>query len=261
MRATPAQDASSKLGGLLEADSAMSVIDACSAGADIPLAAIKRVQLPQQECYPFFLFGCPAHLVEWQCEDSGGSMVDDQQLYAWFRDEVLPLERMLTSYIRRNWRVPDDVTEFRQDIYEHALIGARRSLPSNTRAFLYTIARNHIINQARRSRVVSFEVVADIEALPQGFDMMEADRAFTARDELRHAQAGIEKLPPRCREVMRLRKIDGLSTEEAADRLGVTTDTVRQQLKYGMKALIDHMLGGTGKVVRSKLVRESEAQP
>lgn len=77
--------------------------------------------------------------------------------------------------------------------------------------------------------------------------MFEAGRALTARDELRHAKAGIDKLPPRCREVVRLRKLEGLSTQEAADALGVSTDNVRQQLKYGMKALIDHMIGATAR--------------
>lgn len=188
-------------------------------------------------------------------------MVDDNELNAWFRREVLPLERALTSYIRRNWRVAEDVIELRQDIYEHALIGARRGLPMNSRAYVYTLARNHLINKAKRGRIVSFEMIADLDSVDHDVDMFETERALSARDELRHAQAGIEKLPPRCRQVMQLRKLDGLSTQEAADALGVSTETVRQQLKYGMKALIDHMMGGTGRVVRPKFGRrDREAQ-
>jgi len=180
-------------------------------------------------------------------------MVDDDELNAWFRREVLPLERVLASYIRRNWRVAEDVMELRQDIYEHALIGARRSgLPTNTRAYLFTLARNHLINHAKRARIVSFETIVDLDTVGRAPDIFESERALTARDELRHAKAGIDKLPPRCREVIRLRKLDGLSTQEAAEALGVTTETIRQQLKYGMKALVDHMLGGSGKIVRAR---------
>lgn len=185
-------------------------------------------------------------------------MIDDDHLDAWFRREVLPLERSLASYIGRNWKVREDVAELRQDIYELALTGARRALPLNARAYLFAIARNHLINQAKRARIVSFETLADLDIVDDGFDMFEAERALSARDELRRAQAGIEKLPPRCREVMRLRKLDGLSTQEAADRLGVSTDTIRQQLKYGMKALIDHMLGGSGQISRPKASRRPE---
>ncbi len=190
-------------------------------------------------------------------------MIDDDELNAWFCREVLPLERALTSYIRRNWRVAEDVIELRQDIYEHALIGARRGLPSHARGYVYTVARNHLINQAKRAQIVSFETIADLDMIDREVDMLEGERVLTARDELRHAKTGIDKLPPRCREVIKLRKLEGLSTQEAADALGVSTETIRQQLKYGMKALIDHMLGGPGKIVRPKLARrdDSEARP
>lgn len=188
-------------------------------------------------------------------------MVNDDELNAWFRREVLPLERVLTSYIRRNWRVAEDVVELRQDIYEHALIGARRAgLPANARAYLFTLARNHLINHVKRARIVSFETIADLDTVGRDFDIFETEHALTARDELRHAKAGIDKLPPRCREVIRLRKLDGLSTREAADALGVTTETIRQQLKYGMKALIDHMVGGSGKIVRPRFSRRSDRE-
>lgn len=187
-------------------------------------------------------------------------MVDDVELNAWFQREVLPLERVLTAYIGRNWRVADEVFELRQDIYEHVLIGARRELPANSRAYLFTLARNHLINQAKRARIVSFETIADLDVVDRDLDIFEAERALTARDELRHAKDGIDKLPRRCRAVMRLRKLDGLSTQEAAQVLGVSTETVRQQLKYGMKALIDHMVGGSGKIVRPDLRRRGAKQ-
>jgi RNA polymerase sigma factor (sigma-70 family) len=190
-------------------------------------------------------------------------MVDDEALNFWFVREVLPLEPALTTYVRRNWKSAEDVFELRQDIYEHALIGARRELPINTRAYMYTLARNHLINQAKRARIVSFEIVADLDGVAMDRDFFETERSLTARDELRHAKIGIDKLPPRCREVVRLRMVDGLSTQEAAEALGVSVETIRQQLKYGMKALIDHMIGGSGKIVRPKLGKRlaEEGQP
>lgn len=187
-------------------------------------------------------------------------MIDDQELNSWFVREVLPLERMLTAYVRRNWRVSEDVFELRQDIYENALIGARRALPQNTRAFIFTVARNHLINQAKRARIVSIDTVADLDALPREVDMLAAERALSARDELRRAKEGIDKLPPKCREVIILHKVDGLTDREAAETLGVSVETVRRQVKLGMKALIDHMLGGSGKIVRKNYRRRAESE-
>ena len=171
-------------------------------------------------------------------------------LNAWFCQEVLPLERALTSFIQRNWRVASDVKDLRQDIYERALAGARMELPTHTRHYLFTVARNHLINGAKRAQVVSIELVADMTDLELELDDFEMERHLSARDELRRAQLGLDQLPPRCREVVWLRKVEGLTTRETAERLGIGLDTVEKQITQGMRALVDFMLGGNGKIQR-----------
>lgn len=182
-------------------------------------------------------------------------MVDETALNRWFASEVLPLERALTSFISRNWRSPADVTDLRQDIYERALTGARAGIPVHTRHYLFTVARNHLINQARRGRVVSIELVADTSALEIETASFGVEQHLSAREELRRTQRGLDQLPPRCREVIWLRKVEGLSTRETAERLGVTVDTVEKQTTQGMRALVDFMLGGSGKIRRPFFAR------
>jgi RNA polymerase sigma factor (sigma-70 family) len=187
-------------------------------------------------------------------------MIDDDDLNAWFVREVLPLERALSSYLHRNWRVPEDVLELRQDIYENVLISARRTLPTNTRAYIYTVARNHLINHAKRARIVPIEAIADLDSVhgDMDFGMFEAERTLSARDELRRTKEGIDKLPAKCREVILLQKVDGMTDREAAEHLGVGIETVRRQIKLGMKALFDHMAGGSGRIVRKNYRRRSD---
>src|SRR3977135_1843328 len=145
-------------------------------------------------------------------------MVDDQALKEWFCREVLPLERSLSAFIRRNWRDAADVLDLRQDIYERVLQGARHGLPAHAGQVVYAFARNQLINRAKRARIVSFDVVVDLDAT-SGSDVLEPERQLLAREELRRIQVGLEKLPPRCRQVVLLRKIRGLSTrDEAAER-------------------------------------------
>jgi RNA polymerase sigma-70 factor (ECF subfamily) len=189
-------------------------------------------------------------------------MVKDADLNIWFCREVLPLEAALTRFIRRNWRSASDVTDLRQDIYERALNGARAELPGNTAAYLFTVARNHLINTAKRARIVSFDLVADLESIDVEADLLATERHLSARDELRRAQAGLDNLPSRCREVVQLRKVEGLSTREVADRLGVGIDTVEKQTTLGMRALVDFMLGGSGRIDRAPPARrQARAEP
>lgn len=185
-------------------------------------------------------------------------MVDDEAIEDWFCREVLPLERSLTHFIRRNWRVADDVIDLRHDVYELAIAGARNGLPVRTRQYMFTVARNHLINQARRARIVSFDLVADLETIDRDIDMFEAERHLDARDALRQVLAGLEKLSPRVREIVQLRKIDGLTVKETAERLGIGKDAVNHQVMMGMKALADHMLGGSGRIVRQRFSRRRD---
>lgn len=168
------------------------------------------------------------------------------------------MERDLERYIARHCRTAEDVPDLRQETYERAIVGAAGALPQVTRGYIFTIARNVLIDRARRAKIVSFDQFADIDAAWDG-DTDATERALTARDELRRALAGLEKLPPRCREVVRLRKVEGLNIRETAVKLGIGHHTVERQLTLGLRALADFMLGGEGRIKRpSQLSRRRE---
>lgn len=181
-------------------------------------------------------------------------MIDDDLLKAWFSREILPLEPALTRFIRRNWRNKSDVADLRQEIYARIYGAARMQLPLQAGAFLFTTARNHLINCAKSAHVVSMAHVVDLEAstaVTHTMDLLTPDRHASVRDEFRRLQEGLDQLPPRCREVVVLRKVHGFSTREVAKKLNVGIDTVEQQIVHGMRALIDFMAGGSGKIQRS----------
>lgn len=48
-------------------------------------------------------------------------------------------------------------------------------------AFRFAAARNHLINRAKRARIVSIELAADLEALSVSADAARPDRAFLRR--------------------------------------------------------------------------------
>lgn len=187
----------------------------------------------------------------------------DESLQLWFMRAVLPLEAQLLGYLRRRCAPQDDVRNILHDVYEKALVGATKALPQQTRAYLFAIAHNLLVDHARRKQVVSLEFIADLDILQDDEDPLTPERHATARDELRRALEGIDSLPPRCREVVRLRKVEGLRTSEVAARLHISVGAVERQMTLGMRALTDFMLGGSGKVLRTrygKAVRSREGR-
>lgn len=190
-------------------------------------------------------------------------MGDDAEIKDWFRREVLPLEVPLTHFIRRNWRDEAEVIDLRHDVYELAIVGARRAIPTATRAYLFVIARNHLINRAKRARLVSFELVADLGSIEADIGSFDQERHLAAREALRCVEEGLATLTPRVRQIVQLRKIYGFNTRETADHLGIGLDAVRKQTSIGMRALTSYFLGAgneTEEVARSVAGRIKERQ-
>lgn len=160
---------------------------------------------------------------------------------AWFVREVLPLEAALTQYIKRHWK--GDTDDLCQEVYARVYEAACKQIPAPAKPFVFTIARNLLIDQLRRGQIVSIETMADLDALDIALDEPGPDRAVIAREELRRLQSALDRLPRRCREAVVLKQIDGLSRREIASRMGVGEETVKRHIANGMFALADFLFG------------------
>jgi len=174
-------------------------------------------------------------------ERSGASMAASN-VRDWFIREVLPLEEILTRFLHRNWRNRSDVEDLRQDVYAQVLRAAKERIPDKTKPFVMATARNLIIDRIRKEQIVPIDA-ADIDAIEVAADTPGPDRVVTARDTLRRLQGALDHLPPRCREVVVLRRIDGLSRHEIAARLGIAEKTVADHITRGMCAIATELFG------------------
>ena len=169
--------------------------------------------------------------------------VPDEILEDWFASEVLPLEASLTRMLRRHWRRPDDIADLRQEIYIRVYESAARDgLPEYTPAWVFRCARNHLINKARRAQIVPIDLIADLDELSDApLEQRTPERIAAVHAELDLVEAAIEALPPRCREVMLLRTVEGLSQKEISARLGIVEGTVEKQVTLGVRALAESL--------------------
>jgi len=174
-----------------------------------------------------------------------GAAVVMLDLKTWFVSEVLPLEQALMQYLQSNWRRAEDIADMRQDIYLRLFEAAKERIPNPTRPFLFTIARNIVIDRYRRERIVPIDGVPDLDTIAVATPDPGPDRRTIARDELRHLQAALDRLPPRCREAIVLRQVEGLTRKEIALRMGISEKTVNRHLCDAMNLLLDMQRGET----------------
>jgi RNA polymerase sigma factor (sigma-70 family) len=165
--------------------------------------------------------------------------LDNRDLDDWFVSEILPLEPVLMRFLRRSWSDEAEAADLRQEIYIRVYEAARRKRPSAPRPFVFLIARNLVIDRLRRKSVVSIETMADGDWLHVADNEPVPEQRVAAHQDLQRMQAALDALPPRCRQVIILRRIEGLSQREVAQRRGIKEETVESQMVKGMRMITD----------------------
>jgi RNA polymerase sigma-70 factor (ECF subfamily) len=97
----------------------------------------------------------------------------------------------------------------------------------------------------RRDAVVRIDAMANLEDLAIDDMAPSAERIAMARAELKWVFGLIANLPGRCREVIKARRVFGLSQNETAESLGMSVGMVEQETMRGM-TLISEMIANVG---------------
>jgi RNA polymerase sigma factor (sigma-70 family) len=153
----------------------------------------------------------------------------------WFAEEVQPCERSLRSYLRNVFPSLPDVDDLVQESYARLIRAREAGRVSYAKAFLFTTARNAALDLFRRRKTVSIESVADLDELSVIEDRPDAAEAISKQQDLEMLSEAVRALPARCRQVMTLRLLYGMSHKEIAAELRISGHTVKAQLAKGMR--------------------------
>jgi RNA polymerase sigma-70 factor (ECF subfamily) len=167
----------------------------------------------------------------------------DESLSAWFAREILPHEAALVRYLTRICPNRDEVFDLRQDVYVKVFEAARIHRPDFARPFLFTTARHLVVDRIRRNRIVSIEPAGDSDVLNVVIDEISPERRLNARQELKQLGVAFGLLPPKCREVVWLRKVDEIPQAQVAKLLGISVRTVEFHVRKGVRLLAHALLG------------------
>jgi RNA polymerase sigma factor (sigma-70 family) len=176
--------------------------------------------------------------------------VDASSTTAWFF-RVLAHERDLRAFLARSLPHRDDVSDVVQETYARllALSPERRSAVRNWRAFLFATARNVAVDHLRRREIVSLDALPEFngaDVVLRGGQERRPDEIVNLTQERRLLSRAIASLPEKCRQVLILRKIHGLSHKEIALRMGIAEHTVEKHVSHGVRLCAARLLEATG---------------
>jgi len=175
-----------------------------------------------------------AHAVALQ--QAGGALSENAEHSAagWFSECVRPHEPALRAYLRGRFSCRTDIDDIMQETYVRLFRAREAGKASLTRAYLFVVARNVALDVIRHRQVISIDALADIERLSVVEDSPGVPEAISHEQELQLFADAIRALPPRCAQIVTLRRIEGLSYREIGRRLGVAESTINTQLAIGL---------------------------
>lgn len=162
----------------------------------------------------------------------------------WFAAEVLPHDAALRGWLRSRFPALGEIDDVVQEAYARLLqLRARDPLRRHAvKPLLFTTARNLALDELRRRQVVPMQALPEeSEAAVLIDDAPAVGEAVGRRQELALLAEAIQALPPRCRQILTLRKIYGLSQREIARQLGISEHTVEAQVGIGMHRCADYL--------------------
>jgi RNA polymerase sigma factor (sigma-70 family) len=144
----------------------------------------------------------------------------------------------LQQFLVRRVKCHDTAAELLQELYLRLPhLKPPPETEGEVRAWLYRVAGNlsidHIRTQNRHGdllqRYCADESEEDLAATPEQIAMFS--------EEIQRIQALLAKLPPRCAQILRLNRLEGLTYSEVGVRLGISRSLVEKE----MVKILDHL--------------------
>jgi len=167
--------------------------------------------------------------------------VSHPNVSTWFAEEVQPHERALRIFLRTRFPAHPDIDDLVQETYARILKARELATVRSPKAFLFVTARNVALDFFRRRKIIAIDPLAEIDLLPVFDDRPGVAETVCHDQELQMLGEALQALPPRCRHVLTLRRIYGLSHAEIAAQLGISTHTVNAQIAIGVLRLRDYL--------------------
>ena len=160
----------------------------------------------------------------------------------WFEEHVQPHAAMLRAWLAGSFGPRLSIDDILQEAFLRVLRAREAGELHAPKAFLFATARNLALDQLRRHHVSRTGplVEADLSNVLDDHDSI--PETVARQQELALLTEAIQSLPDRCRQVMTLRIVYGLTQRVIGEKLGISDRTVAAQLAIGTRKCTDFML-------------------
>ncbi len=171
---------------------------------------------------------------------------DQDKIARWVAREILPHEAPVRAWLTRHWRGAIDVDDVVQEAYCRLAGLTSVDHIENPLAYFRRAAHAAAIDTVRRTTAKNIVSMTEND----WFDVMDegpsAERIAESAQELGRVRGALGSLSDTCRRVIELRRVEGLSQRETAQRLGVSENVVENNMVRGIRRVLAILAGQDG---------------
>ena len=141
----------------------------------------------------------------------------------------------LQRYIYRRIRSKSDAPDLAQEVYVRMLRVGDTEAIRNPQLYLYTVASNLVKEHAVREQRLATCLELDEASLEERLgELLPLDSQIESTQLVEHLAKALHQLPGRWRTALLLQYRYGLTYQEIAERLGVSSNMVKKYLAQGL---------------------------
>lgn len=161
------------------------------------------------------------------------------------RDEWLSVEQAfrryhggLMNFLRQRLRSEEDAADVAQETYTRLVQSYHDELdPQTASTLIFRIAINAANDLSRRRKTHHAVDHCSAELVPLTSEEPSQERRVHAQQQLELLYAAIESLPPRCRQVFLLNRVDRMTYGQIASHCGISVSMVEKHITKALAAL------------------------
>jgi len=178
--------------------------------------------------------------------------VDGDARTLWLSRNIVPHEGSIRRIVG-SWRLPEGLEA--EDIVQESY-SKIASLPSveqivAPKAYFLQIARSILLMHVRRAKLVSIEVIADLEHLHTADEAPSPETCASDREQLRLLAQAVARMGEPNRSVFVLRMIQGISYKDIGQALGLSENAVQKMLARSLASLALEIGRGRNGIARA----------
>jgi RNA polymerase sigma-70 factor (ECF subfamily) len=148
---------------------------------------------------------------------------------------------MLRGWLHSRFPQIADFDDIIQEAYARVLAARAQRPLLAPKAFFFATARNLAYDHFRKSAVTLPNVLREFDELSVLDEAVDIPETVARNQEIELMTQAIQSLPDRCRQVLTLRNVYGLSHREIAEQLGLSIRTVEAHVTVGIKRCTQFM--------------------